>query len=250
MAHIDRGRGIAAQHLGVPFDVYRLNYNSAQNYLDNANLIWSNYNVFRRQKELPGVIEGTKVKSLIWDVIADMSPFLLGDIFIQVDPVYGVGSTQVRFPSNQILSFCLAMHAPVKKAVGVFLDRVGRVYRPIAGTDASGYLSGDFSNSQPLQLTLGQFTLGTTGSTPTLIPMGVNVSERWRGDIYKGVPATTGIAVWYLYLPPLPGFTIKEGDWVQEPDGALYLVQAPLEEQTGFVGNMMACTRQLPGGDP
>lgn len=246
MDHIDRGRGIAADHLGVPFDVYRPNFNTASEYLDPANVIAQNYNVFRRQKESVDSVEGTKVKSIIWDIVGDMSSFLLGDVFVQSDPIYGVGSTIVRFQTQQILAFCLAMHAPVKKSVGVFLDRLASVLRPVSGTDPNGYLAGDYTNTQPVVLQNGQFVLGTQGAPGCLIPCGINVSERWRAELYKGLPATTGIAVWYLYLPPLPGMSIKEGDYIQTQDGAVYQVQAPIEQQTGFVGNMLSCTRQLP----
>jgi hypothetical protein len=252
MAHIDRGRGIAATHLGPPFDVYRVQYNAALNMLDPANLVAEGVPVFRRTRQSSDMIEGTHGKAIIWEVIGDMSPYILGDLFLQQDKVYGVGATIVPFPTQQFICFCLAFHGPVKKSVGVFLNRFVNISRNLSGADTNGYLSGDSNATVPLILVNGQFQLGTAGQTPTNVPVGVDISERWRAELFRDIPASIGQGVRYIYVPPLPGFDFKEGDWLhtsaQPPfgSGAIYRVNTLFEQQTGFVGNLLSVTRNIP----
>ena len=61
-----------------------------------------------------------KQQGILWyDIIADMSPFKVGDVFVLNDPVYGQGSSSVNFSSDEFKGFSLSDHSPEKKSLAV-----------------------------------------------------------------------------------------------------------------------------------
>ena len=275
---IDRGRGHAARALGGPFNVYRLNPTTATNYLDSVNQIASGYPVYHTQKSpgsFRGSYEGINVGEPLFDIIGDMSPFVIGDIFIDADlpyvpnsaPItadtnlitadnanvtadiassgYGAGATSVAFPTLQIYGFCLGFHGAIKKSIGARLSHLAQVYRLPTTTDSNGYWSAAQNASLPLILTNGQFSIGTLNDTAAFIPVGLAARPRWKSDLIKSIPTSTGELEYYCYVPSIPGFSFQESDRIVLQDGSVYVVQLPWEQQVGFVGSQLAVQREV-----
>ena len=275
---IDRGRGVAARKLGGPFNVYRLLGSTATDFIDPANLLIANYPVYHTQKgpgSFRGSYEGINVGEPLFDIIGDMGPFLVGDVFVDSDAPYqpygnailadnpgwtadnpgttadnaqsgyGAGATSVAFPTLEIYAFCLGFHGPIKKSIGARLDRLAQIYRLATGTDTNGYWSGSKNASLPLMLSQGQFSLGTPGQTAAFIPIGLAARPRWKSELIKSIPTSTGELEYYAYVPPLPGFSFKEGDRIVLQDNSRYVVQLPWEQQVGFVCSQLAVQREV-----
>ena len=129
--HIDYGRGRAGSSLGPPCSVYRCA--SSGDYIQTANRVQNNVRSFRRinstrtDQESPGHSFGT----LFYEILVDATFWELGDVFVENDPFYGQGSTEVEFTTDQFEAYCLAFHGPVKKVMAARVDRNAFIYRPI-----------------------------------------------------------------------------------------------------------------------
>lgn len=245
---IDKGRGKAAVRLGQPYDVYRIQPNTAATeYLDPINRIASGFLVLRRPNKSEALIEGTLLSAVPWETLGDFRQWLLGDVFVQNDTVFGKGQTLVTYDTLQMDAFCLAFHGPVKKTMGARLDRLGYVLRPLdSGTDPNGYYAGDIGAAKPLKLVNGVYVWGQNGDAPTSrIPMGVSSRIRARGILIPALPSSVGEPVFVFYIPPLPGFAPKEGDRIQLEDGSRYVVHNPYEQEAGFVGSQITTVREV-----
>jgi hypothetical protein len=274
---IDYGRGQAARVLGAPFFVYRVSSNAAVNFIDPLNLIQSEYPVYYTQQSgsaFKGSFEGTSLRAPLFNIVGDMAPFLVGDVFVDADvpyvpyggPLtadgswtadsgvvtadtgasgYGAGATSVTFPTLEFEGFCLGFHGPVKKSIGARLNALAQIYSLPTKADWNGYLSADISSCPGVVLTNGQFSLGASGQTPALIPVGISSEPRWRGDLIRGLPTTTQAVVYIAYVPPLNGFSFKEGDRLVLQSGARYVVQNPYEQQVGFSGSQLILEREV-----
>lgn len=260
--HIDRGKGIAAKKLGQPFLAYRVTSSAAGNFPEG----WTAtpgpvgglaFSLFRRR--LPETkLEVALPRASIWfDVIGNMEPFLVGDVFLQNDPPYvagvsyGAGATQLP-GTQQFNAMCLAWHAPVNKAIGARLDRCGAIYRPngapMTFADASQYWESTHDNDIPLVLAGGQFTFqaGQSGQTASLVPVGFTADHRNAERIFgPNVPGMVTPIRWLIYIPPLPGYAPREGDAVITEDGARYVMRSPFVQEAGVVGTQTLCDRKI-----
>lgn len=211
------------------------------------------------------------MKLPLYDIIADMQPFLVGDVFVNTDtpyvpngggltadlnlvtadsplPItssagYGAGATSVPFPTVEIDAFCLAFHGPIKKSIGARLDRLATIYRMASGLDSNNYFSADINSASPVVLSNGVFSVGAVGAPPAFVPVGISVMPRWRGELIKSIPTSSQVVEYFIYVPPLNGFTFKEGDQIQFQDGSRYLVQIPYEQMVGFSGSQLGVER-------
>ncbi len=245
---------MASKHLGVNYAVYRpLTTSGAANYLDNVNQVNAGWPVYFMQKPagaFRGSFEGTNVKIPLYDIIADMTPFIVGDVFVSTDSAYipygttgyGAGATRVPFPTVEIDAFCLAFHGPIKKSIGARLDRIASIYR-MAAAPANGYFSADTNAASPVVLSNGVFSVGAVGATPAQVPVGISVMPRWRGELIKSIPTTSQVVEYFIYVPPLNGFTFEEGDQLEFQDGSRYFVQVPYEQMVGFSGSQLGVER-------
>jgi len=139
--HIDRGNGKAAQKLGQPYLSYRVESGSAGDFPAGWGLlptIPANYPIFKRKLASETKAEIAVKNAAQWfELIGDMTPFLLGDIFVQNDPAYnpgvsyGAGATLLS-DTLQFNAICFAWHDPVKRRLGARLDRLAGIYRPAA----------------------------------------------------------------------------------------------------------------------
>jgi len=254
--HIDHGKGIAAKKLGPPFAAYRIVSSSRGDFPDGWTQITPSFPLFRRRYTSEAKAElGLKNVVLWYDIVANMEPYVLGDIFIQIDPPYvpgvsyGDGATQLP-GSEEFNGMALAAHAPVNKAIGGRLDRLVRIYRPATSPVTVGNSTSWKStlvNDQPLVLANGSYGFGQAGTdNASLVPAGVSSIHRRGETVFgPGVPAIVKPFLWFFYIPPLPGYLPLEGDAIVDQNGARYVVDHPYEQQTGMVGYQLICDRKV-----
>ena len=254
---IDRGRGKAAFHLGQPYTAFRIGAGSNGDFPDAWTLIDKSYPVFnRRLKSEKSIDVGISNAALFYDVVADMSPFLLGDVLVQSDAPYvpgvsyGLGATSVEGP--QFNGFALAWHAPIQKSIGGRVDRRAQIFRP-GGTpqplqpDQSAYWRSMKDGDQPLVLVDGRYRLGGPGGRASYVPIGFASAYRPYGqkpfEVTGSPPGMLRPTHWFGYLPPLPGYLPAEGDTVICEDGSRYVVVQPYYQQAGVVGSQLMMDR-------
>lgn len=245
---IDFGRGQAANVLGQPGTIYRLNGSSSGDFIIPANIVFTEYPILRKVISKDPSLEGTAMmQTMIFNLIADLTPLVLGDVWIQTDPFYGVGATSVSYPTNEFNGICIASHGPIKKALGARLDRFANVFRPAIVPDANEYWNTSSLGAQPLQLTNGTWSLGAVGSTPSLIPVGLQVRSRMFGkpQFEPDIPGLTRYNEWYGYVPPLEGFAFRRGDRIITQNGNRFVVVNPWHQEAGFVGSQMALEYEI-----
>lgn len=250
---LDYGRGKEAQKLGVPHNVFRMqNPDASGNVLIAGNQIGTAIKAFTKIAYGAGVrdsFEAERVQGILWyQVIADLRPYLVGDIFIVNDPLYGQGFSSVNFSTNQFKGFALADHSPIKTALAGRIDTTVQIYRPTVAVNGSGQWDLTSTGSQPLVLSNGAFSLGTVGAIATKIPAGLVASGKSYGNqAFSQVPGGQRKSGWELYVPALNGFNVHEGDIVIGPDGAKYLVVVPYTQFVGASGSQWFLERQAAG---
>jgi hypothetical protein len=254
---IDYAKGKAGSVLGPPCDVYRCGATAAVNYLDDANLILAGVFAARRMNTKTSDIEAPKMGTLFYALLVDATNLEVGDVFVEQDPYYGQGGTEVDFSSDQFEGYCLAYHAPFKRTIAARIDRTATIYRPsetpvTGGAGAYWKPTLAAGGMAPVVLDDGEWSLGEVGATAAQIPIGMQSTPRPRSDIFKSVPGTTMESLWFVYVPPLDGFTPQEGDRIVTDgnltDGSRYVVQHPYMQQAGLVGSQLVCTREVQQG--
>lgn len=184
-------------------------------------------------------------------------PYVLGDVFLQTDPPYnpgvsyGAGATSVP-GTLEFNAFGLAWHPPVGEPVGARLDRRMGIYRPslspaLNNDDGSTYWKSTKDNDTPLVLTNGNYDWGGPGGTASFVPGGLASTLRVTGDLLfqPKVPGMTDAVRYFVYLPPLPGYTPSEGDAIITEDGARYEVVHPYAQSAGVSGSQLVVKRMI-----
>lgn len=258
---VDRGKGKAAQKLGQPFDVYRLTSSSTGDYPNAWQQVVTNFPVFRRRLKSERDIEAAIANAaMFFDVVGDMTQFVLGDVFVQVDPPYvpgisyGLGATQIELDPNdtagdQFNGFALAWHPPVHKAAGGRVDRRCRIYRsnnlPLQLSDRSTYWQTTHPGDRAFILRNGMMTLGAPGQPGSLVPCGFTSAYRPYGPLpFKpSPPGITRPFHLFAYLPPLPGYFPREGDALITEDDQRFIVVEPFWQSAGVVGSQLILDR-------
>jgi hypothetical protein len=240
---IDRGRGKAAVRLGQPYAVYRVQANAAANYLDASNLIAQRVPALRRIGKGPAVsraLETVPLHALFYEVVADLTTYLVGDVFVQQDPVYGAGATLVSYPTLQMDAMTLVSHAPVKPSLAARIDRLCQIYRIATAPDTTGFFESTVDAALPVVLTSGMWGLGSATQTAAMVPVGLMPVSRMGGTLIPAIPESTARIRYGAVLPPLFGFTLREGDRIVTQDGARYVVMDLFDQEAG-----VACTAAL-----
>jgi hypothetical protein len=262
--HIDRGRGKAAQKLGPPFLAYRLTSTSSGDFPDGwtptpGPLGTLSFPIFRRRMTEGKLEVALKNVALLYEIIANMEPFLIGDVFVQNDPPYvpgvsyGAGATQL-YGTMEFTAMCFALHSPVGKSVGARIDRRVAIYRPAGApqtlTDGSLYWESTHDNDQPLLLANGAYSFGPAGSgEAVMVPAGWASQHRQSEKTFgPGVPGMLKPIKYFFYLPPLPGYLAREGDAIIDENGARYVVVSLFEQQAGVVGQYLVVDRKIAQG--
>lgn len=256
---IDKGLGIAGRHLGPPYAVHRIAGTSTGDYPDGWHNVANEVPVFVRRSTDAKIQSALLASGTMWfDVIGNMEPFLLGDVFRLADgnyvprQSYGVGATSVA-NVGKYSGFGLAWHAPVDEPVGARLDVRVQIYRTAGPPDTNlqdgvGTWRGTVYAAQPLVLENGVFSFADpySGRQASFVPAGVSSTDRPpRGHIIlPAVPGDMQVSRYFLYLPPLPGYTPSEGDRMVQESGQRYVVTNPYNQLTGVVGLQIGVDRR------
>lgn len=246
---LDLGRGYAAQELGQPFDVYRITGASTGQVIHDANKIATKVPVYYKvSKNTDPAIESERRQGIVfYKLIADLSPFRLGDIFVLNDPAYGAGHTIVE-GSADFLGFSVASHQPVKHNFGGRLTRTINVYRQTEDVSNSGYHQNHAEpgvQGKPVILSGGVFSLGNESDTPCNIPAGIQGLRPYGDRAMHDIGSMQRKSLWSIFLPPIKNFRFKEGDRIIDSTGARYAVYIPYEEDVGAVGNQLTVEREV-----
>lgn len=258
----DLGSGIGANFVGQPYDVYRITVSG--NVVQMGNQIFAGYPVQREKlsgKDSQGLETTIAQKAFFFSLLGDFSLNKVGDVFIQNDPTYGVGSTIVDFPTLQFAGFFLGIHPVLQKPIAIRLDRFVQIYRPTIEPDVDGYFDQTVNGSLPLIISNGVASLGEAGDLvgASLIPAGFMPDKRSGqsviSDYTKNMPPKTN---WSIALPPIPVsstdgnafFSIREGDRIISQEGDRYVVINPMRQDVGLVGYQLTAEREIaqPGG--
>src|SRR5689334_20306984 len=125
---IDKGLGIAGKHLGPPYTVYRCDTQATGDFPTGWHQVGARVPVFVRRTSDSEIQSALLASGTMWfDIIGNVEPYLLGDVFVLADPAYhrgrsyGLGATSVE-NVGRFSGFGLAWHAPVDEPVGARLD--------------------------------------------------------------------------------------------------------------------------------
>lgn len=259
---IDKQLGAVGNRLGQPFSVYRITLSSTGDFPNGWYLVSSQAHAHRnRVRSQDAEVSMTSERTVWYEVIADMSPFWLGDVFLQTDSAYfpsvayGARATSLQ-NTIELNGFALAWHAPIRPPLAARIDHRCRIYRPnlLPQTVSDGSPptpSQQWRSTRewdtPLQLTNGVYAWGAANTPASLVPCGFGTSDRQtRGeDFSPDPPGMLPVPRYYVYLPPLPGYTASEGDAFICEDDSRYVVIAPYRQETGVVGHQLMVQRYI-----
>lgn len=206
--HLDRGRGKAAKHVGQPVQIFEIGLDPlATNILDPGNMVkycYPKHCLFRKIPPKSNDVEQGNFDNITYEMVMDVKGLPPGTFVRQNDPYYD---------DNTV--FVLAQKRPVHKNIGVRCERLVQIFRPVT-LGANPYAELQKSTALPLTMLGGQFSFGTPGNTPTLIPAGFQTRERLFVEIQSDLPSSTKVTNYFVYIPELPGIEIQEGDWIVE----------------------------------
>jgi hypothetical protein len=255
---IDKQLGAFGNRLGQPFNVYRITPSSSGDFPSGWYLVTSQAHAHRnRVRSQDAEVAMTSERTLWYEVIGDMSPFWLGDVFLQADSPFFPGIAYGDRATNlagtiELNGFSLAWHAPMRPPLGARLDHRCKIFRPDLKPQVFADNSSQWRSTHewdtPLVLTNGLYDWGTPSASPaSWVPCGIGTSDRQtRGeDMAPDPPGMLPVPRYYVYLPPLPGYTASEGDAIITEDGARYTVIAPYRQETGVVGSQLMVQRYI-----
>lgn len=250
------GAGKEAKVLGPPWDVFRVGAGAVGNFFDIEQKIASNINASYdvMSAAVRHSLEGEKAPSIIYyEIKCDMigQGVKVGDVFLSADQTFQIGCNKVTFETTDVNAFCFCQGSPGKPFLAVRINKLARVFRQSSNSSAENdndAWAPGLDNVLPVILASGRFYLAPTiGMEGTVIPVGLFPVPRPYGD--KSLTSTPGAvrkSGWACYVPPLPGFHLKEGDRLQTVDGANYYVIFPSYQETGAVGTYMFLERETP----
>lgn len=256
---IDYGKGKAANKLGQPYTVYRITSAAAGDFPNGWVTVETSVPVLRRRVNERLIESALEYSGTLWyNITADMTDFLLGDVFVCTDPAYnpgvsyGTGATAIPGGSVfEINSFTFCWHQPINKAIGARIDRRCQILRPLGVPDRrpDGSNSWRQANDKatPLILNKGVYSFAAPASTGSWIPIGLSATARpGKGDNFPpAVPGMIGYSRYYGFVPHLPGYEPSEGDRIITEDGARYVVHNPYRQEEGVVGQQLALERTI-----
>lgn len=240
--------GVGATLVGKPYQVYRITSASNGNFIQPANLVFPNFFLERDKDDSSDPGRETLGNGVFWyKLLADLTLCQVGDVFIQNDPFFGVGHTIAPFGTEQFVGLGLAEYDALKLPIAGRLDRNIQVYRPPLAPNSDLYWDTTRTSGSALVCVAGQFILIPAIETPTasLIPAGMQMDKKARGNIIVDTPDVPPITRWSCYVPPLPGFTFRQGDEIVSQEGRRFKVENEYEQSTGVSGSQLVLTEYV-----
>ena len=257
---VDHGLGIASRHLGQPFSAYRVDTTSSGDFPADWLQLASNVPIYWVRRPEGKIPIGIARATVLYDLLANMAPFNLGDVFLCTDAPfsagisYGAGATSVP-GTQEVYAITLMAHQPaagdqkIGPNTGGRLTNLARVYRPATKpatlSDGSRYWKSTHDNDQALVLANGAFSFKPINSPGSLVPVGLVSAFRASGPLPFGPPPPGMLrpSHWYVTTPPLPGYEPREGDAIVTVDDQRFVVVEPYRQEVNLVGNMLMCDR-------
>jgi hypothetical protein len=256
---IDYGKGKAGTKLGQPYTAYRLTAAATGDFPNGWVAVQSNIPILRRRINERLIESALEYAGTLWySITADMTNFLLNDVFMCTDATYspgrsyGPGATAIVGGSQyELNAFSFAWHQPINKAVGARIDRRCQILRPLGtperGSDGSFVWRQANDATRPLVLNAGAYSFGAPHTIGNWIPIGFGSTARpGKGDNFPPeFPGMVGFARYYGFVPNLPGYEPAEGDRIITEDGARYVVHNPYRQEEGVVGQQLMLERKI-----
>ncbi len=241
---IDFGRGLAANVVGQPGNVYRLSADVNGDFIQASSEIFTNFTLLRKITHGGKSMETHEgLGTLYFNLVCDLNYLKTGDVWVQNDPNYGTGATIVDYSTDEYLGICVAHHAVMKPSIGMALNRYATLYRPQPGADAGGYAQAGQQNMLGLTISGGQATF-VAQANATRIPIGLMpVSWTYGAQFAPTIPGTMPLTKYFCYIPPMQGYLPLEGDILETANGARYGVVIPWHLDVGVVGSSVLVER-------
>lgn len=233
-----QGLGLGARlAIGTQFSVYRLNANSTGNWCQPSNQIFENFSAKFAYGIPKGLEEQTDTYKMWYTSMVDTRRLLVGDILIETGPKL----TDEPDGRGYVFADVRPLQGPVFARVDFFgsLSRSNtpsQVAEPLQGD--LGTLAATKDTEWTYQLQNGSFFVDPTGQ-PCAIPMGmqqhmrVGPAQNLKGDTF---PTETPRAVFFCYIPILPGVVIQPGDIISNSIGDRYQVENIALHTVGLQG--------------
>ena len=252
---MNKGCGVGASHTGIPMKVYRITDTSNGDFIADANLLFQMWADRAHMQKREAAFESAERLETYWyELLINNNPLLLGDVLISSDPYLNAGYTTVTYSTGQFIGFCLAGQPPTDHAIAARLDTLAQFYRPnldptteTIGEQTVPYWDSTQPQSLPLLCVDGVFQLGATTDTAAKIPIG-SMPLNNSGDIYSAPTANvTTQERRRIYVPPLPGFTLKATDEFIISDGSRYRLDSNYYQTAGTVGGQYMASKVVSG---
>ncbi len=243
---IDYGRGLAANVVGQPGTLYRISANTNGAIVAPANAVYTNFPLLRRVISSASSVESHGVEeSLLFEIVCNLNDVVVGDIWIQNDPKYGVGADIATYETSEFIGMAVAMHAVMRKAIGVQLHRYASIYRMMRGVDNSGYANAFQQQAYGLSIVNGAAEFLPTGASSIPIGMAPRTGG-FEAPVHPNIRSLPDIPQYHIYIPPISGYAPIEGDVIQTTNGARYYVMSSWHMDVGLLGNMVVARKANP----
>lgn len=242
--------GVLALQVGIPMNVYRITSSSNGDWIQPNNLFASNIRVDRQpMKKGDKGFESAKNLDTFWyELMADCTPFLVGDVFVSNDTVLNQGSVVTTFPNHEFIGLCLAENMPTRAPIAARINTTAQLYTPALVPNRQSYYDSTLPNKMPIICMDGQFQALNNGQIASFIPIAF-MPARAAGNIYHQPTANvTQQERRLIYTPPLNGYRVIPGDEFVLPTGARYVVVGNYSQDSGTSGGQFLVEKVVSGG--
>lgn len=228
---VQYGRGRAAEYIGPPCDVYRLQPGvSSGSVLNDESRIFQNVNARFTRSNSAIIIEQTPVYDMIYTMTADATNIQVGDIFVEKGSradggIYAIG--QLRSMGANI---------------AIRTEIAGAITRPWGQGDSEQLLGTvdhqgiGKSYERPYRLEKGFYYCDKIDVSPAVIPFGLQPYKRLGPMPEYKYPSTTHRTEMFAFVPLLPGLYIEPGDMLSDQNGQRFQVHSLSSFTTGIQG--------------
>lgn len=241
--------GVAANIVGPPFSVYRVNSTSSGDWIQPQNMIADNIRADRMpMKSGDTAFEGAKELPNFWyEIMANCNSFQVGDIFVLKNAPLNKGWVSTPYRTDEFTGFCLAENMPTRHPIGARLNTTVQLYTSSCLPTPSNYFDNTNPNRMPIILQNGRFTPLNAGQEAARIPVGV-MPYRSFGNLYnQPTPDMPPVEKRLVYVPAIPGYQVVASDEFIFQDGSRFSVDSNYHQTTGTSGGLYICRKFVTG---